>query len=156
MDDTHVYAPISYPGRSIPAQTVPADLKPGLYAVNLKDGSIDWKMEVKPDCTPERKKFVPRCDALFGLSGAPTVIGEYVVTGGLDGRVYVVERKTGKLAAQWDTARTFESINGIEGNGASVDNASIIAVNGLLLMNSGYGLFGQGAGNVMIAYKPRS
>ena len=113
-------------------------------------------MEVKPDCTPERKKFVPRCDALFGLSGAPTVIGEYVVTGGLDGRVYVVERKTGKLAAQWDTARTFESINGIEGNGASVDNASIIAVNGLLLMNSGYGLFGQGAGNVMIAYKPRS
>jgi len=25
-----------------------------------------------------------------------------------------------------------------------------------LLMNSGYGLFGQGAGNVMIAYKPRS
>jgi len=156
VDDTHVYAPISYPGRSIPAQTVPADLKPGLYAVNLKDGSIDWKMEVKPDCTPERKKFVPRCDALFGLSGAPTVIGEYVVTGGLDGRVYVVERKTGKLAAQWDTARTFESINGIEGNGASVDNASIIAVNGLLLMNSGYGLFGQGAGNVMIAYKPRS
>ena len=67
-----------------------------------------------------------------------------------------VERKTGKLAAQWDTARTFESINGIEGNGESVDNASIIAVNGLLLMNSGYGLFGQGAGNVMIAYKPRS
>ena len=97
-----------------------------------------------------------RCDALFGLSGAPTVIGDYVVTGGLDGRVYVVERKTGKLAAQWDTARTFPTINGIEGNGASVDNASIIAVNGLLIMNSGYGLFGQGAGNVMIAYKPKN
>ena len=156
VDDTHVYAPISYPGRSIPAQVVPADLRPGLYAVNLKDGTIDWKMEVKADCTPERKKFVPRCDALFGLSGAPTVIGDYVVTGGLDGRVYVVERKTGKLAAQWDTARTFPTINGIEGNGASVDNASIIAVNGLLIMNSGYGLFGQGAGNVMIAYKPKN
>ena len=154
-DDTHVYAPISYPGRSNPSQTVPADLKPGLYAVNLKDGTIDWKFEVKPDCTPERKKFVPRCDALFGLSGAPTVIGDYVVTGGLDGRVYVVERKTGKLAAQWDTAQTYKTINGVEGNGASVDNASIIAVNGLLLMNSGYGLFGQGAGNVMIAYKPK-
>lgn len=154
-DDTHVYAPISYPGRSIPQQVVPADLHPGLYAVNLKDGSIDWRFEVKPDCTAERKKFVPRCDALFGLSGAPTVIGDYVVTGGLDGRVYVVERKTGKLAAQWDTAQTYKTINGVEGNGASVDNASIIAVNGLLLMNSGYGLFGQGAGNVMIAYKPK-
>jgi polyvinyl alcohol dehydrogenase (cytochrome) len=113
-------------------------------------------MEVKPDCTDARKKFVPRCNSLFGLSGAPTVIGDYVVTGGLDGRVYVVERKTGKLSAQWDTARTFETINGVEGNGASVDNASIIAANGLLIMNSGYGLFGQGAGNVMIAYKPKN
>jgi hypothetical protein len=37
-----------------------------------------------------------------------------------------------------------------------VDNASIVAVNGLILVNSGYGLFAQGAGNVMIAYKPKS
>lgn len=156
VDDTHVYAPISYPGRSIPDQVVPADLKPGLYAVNLKDGSIDWKFEVKPDCTDARKKFVPRCNSLFGLSGAPTVIGDHIITGGLDGRVYVVERKTGKLVAQWDTAQDFQTVNGVTANGASVDNASIVAVNGLVLVNSGYGLFAQGAGNVMIAYKPKS
>ena len=135
---------------------MPADLKPGLYAVNLKDGSIDWKFEVKPDCTDARKKFVPRCNSLFGLSGAPTVIGDHIITGGLDGRVYVVERKTGKLVAQWDTAQDFQTVNGVTANGASVDNASIIAVNGLVLVNSGYGLFAQGAGNVMIAYKPKS
>ncbi len=156
VDETHVYAPISYPGRSIPGQDVDPNLKPGLYAVNLQDGSIDWKFEVKPDCTDERKKFVPRCNGLFGLSGAPTVIGDHIVTGGLDGRVYVVERKTGKLVSQWDTAQKYQTVNGVEGNGASVDNASIIATNGLLIMNSGYGLFGQGAGNVMIAYKPKS
>ena len=95
-DDTHVYAPISYPGRSIPGQEVPADLKPGLYAVNLNDGTIDWKFEAKADCTEQRRKFVPRCNGLFGLSGAPTVIGDHIVTGGLDGRVYMVERKTGQ------------------------------------------------------------
>jgi polyvinyl alcohol dehydrogenase (cytochrome) len=156
VDDTHVYAPISYIGRSIPGQEVAADMKPGLYAVNLKDGAIDWKFEVKPDCTDERKKFVPRCNALFGLSGAPTVIGDHIITGGLDGRVYVVERKTGKLVTRWDTARDFDTINGVKGNGASVDNASIIAANGLVIMNSGYGLFGQGAGNVMLAFKPKS
>ena len=135
---------------------MPADLKPGLYAVNLKDGSIDWKFEVKPDCTDARKKFVPRCNSLFGLSGAPTVIGDFIVTGGLDGRIYILERKTGKLVAQWDTAQDFQTVNGVTANGASVDNASIIAVNGLVLVNSGYGLFAQGAGNVMIAYKPKS
>jgi polyvinyl alcohol dehydrogenase (cytochrome) len=155
-DDTHVYAPISNAGQPIPGQSVPPNIKPGLYAVNLNDGSIDWAFEAKPDCTEERKKFVPRCNALFGLSGAPTVIGDHVVTGGLDGRVYVLERKTGKLVQTLETARTFQTINGVEGNGASVDNASIIGVNGLLLVNSGYGLFGQGAGNVMVAFKPQA
>jgi polyvinyl alcohol dehydrogenase (cytochrome) len=155
-DDTHVYAPISYPGRSIPGQEVPADLKPGLYAVNLNDGTIDWKFEATPDCTEQRRKFVPRCNALFGLSGAPTVFGDHVITGGLDGRVYMVEKKTGKLVWSFDTARDFETLNGVKGNGASVDNASIIAANGLVIMNSGYGLFGQGAGNVMLAFKPKS
>ena len=156
-DDTHVYAPISYPGRSIPtpAQVVPPDLKPGLYAVNLKDGSIDWKFEAKPDCTDARKKFVPRCGSLFGLSGAPTLIGDYIVTGGLDGRVYVIEKATGKLIQTIETARDFDTVNGVKGNGASVDNASIVAANGMVFVNSGYGLFGQGAGNVMIALKPK-
>jgi len=155
-DDTHVYAPISYPGRSIPGQDVDPSLKPGLYAVNLNDGTIDWKFEVAPDCTDARKKFVPRCNSLFGLSGAPTVIGDHIITGGLDGRVYMVEKKTGKLVWQYDTARDFTTLNGVKGNGGSVDNASIIAANGLVIMNSGYGLFGQGAGNVMIAFKPKS
>jgi polyvinyl alcohol dehydrogenase (cytochrome) len=155
-DDTHVYAPISYPGRSLPAQEVPGDLKPGLYAVNLQDGKIDWKFEVKADCTDARKKFVPRCGSLFGLSGAPTIIGDHIVTGGLDGRIYVIDRKTGQLVSQYDTARDYDTLNGVKGNGASVDNASIIAVNGMIILNSGYGLFGQGAGNVMIALKPKS
>ena len=154
-DETHVYAPISYPGRSIPNQVVPETLKPGLYALNLKDGTIDWKFEAAPDCTDNRKKFVPRCTTLFGLSGAPTIIGDHVVTGGLDGRLYVIEKKTGKLVATYDTAQDYKTVNGVTANGASIDNASIIAANGLLIMNSGYGLFGQGAGNVMIAFKPK-
>ncbi len=156
VDDTHVYAPISYPGRSIPGQEVPAAIKPGLYAVNLNDGAIDWEFHVSADCTDARKAYVPRCATLFGLSGAPTVVGDHVVQGGLDGRLYILERKTGKLVWQYDTAREFETVNGVKGNGASIDNASIVAVNGLLIMNSGYGLFGQGAGNVMLAFKPKS
>ncbi len=154
-DDTHVYAPISNAGRSIPEQEVADTIKPGLYAVNLNDGSIDWTFHVSGACTAEEKKFVPRCAGLFGLSGAPTVIGDHIITGGLDGRVYMLERKTGKLVWQYSTAQAFKTINGIEGNGGAVDNASIIAANGLVIMNSGYGLFGQGAGNVMIAFKPK-
>ncbi len=155
-DDTHVYAPISNAGRSITGQEVADSIKPGLYAVNLNDGSIDWTFHVSGACTAEEKKFVPRCAGLFGLSGAPTVIGDHIITGGLDGRVYMLERKTGKLVWQYSTAQEFKTINGVAGNGGAVDNASIIAANGLVILNSGYGLFGQGAGNVMIAFKPKS
>jgi polyvinyl alcohol dehydrogenase (cytochrome) len=36
-----------------------------------------------------------------------------------------------------------------------IDNASIVAVNGMLFVNSGYGLFGQMPGNVLLAFKPK-
>ncbi len=154
-DETHVYAPISNAGRPIPGQDVPADIKPGMYAVNLNDGSIDWSYHVKSACDEEAQAFVPRCKILYGLSGAPTVIGDYLVTGGLDGRLFVFDKATGEVVWEYQTARKYDTVNGIEGNGGAVDNASIVATNGLLLVNSGYGLFGQGAGNVMVAFKPK-
>ena len=155
-DDTHVYAPISNAGRPIPGQDVPADIQPGMYAVNLNDGTIDWAYHVESACDDAAKAFVPRCKILYGLSGAPTVIGDYLVTGGLDGRVFVFDKTNGDVVWEYQTAKSYNTINGVEGNGGAVDNASIVAANGLLLVNSGYGLFGQGAGNVMLAFKPRA
>jgi polyvinyl alcohol dehydrogenase (cytochrome) len=164
-DETHVYAPVSFTGARLPAQDIAGDkvpqedpaanIKPGLYAVNLEDGKIDWHFETTPDCTPERKKFVDRCTSLYGVSAAPTVIGDYVVAGGLDGRVYMLNRKTGKMVWQYDTAKDFRTTNGIAANGGTIDNAGIIAANGMLILNSGYSMFGQGPGNVTLAFKPK-
>ena len=153
VDDRRVYAPITLPGDNIPGQAVPAHIKHGVYALNLDSGAIDWAFNVGPSCGPERKVFTPYCELYFGMSGAPTIIGDTVVTGGVDGRLYVLDRATGRLIWKFDTARRFESLNGVEGNGASIGNASIVAVNGLLIVNSGYGQFGMGAGNVMLAFE---
>lgn len=156
-DATHVYAPISNTGRPVP--TDPAYdanlIKPGIYALNLNDGSIAWSFFTQADCANERQKRVPGCARLYGLSGAPSVIGDYVVTGGLDGWLYVLDRKTGALKWKYDTAQTYQGVNGVEGNGGSIDAASIVATRGLLIMNSGYGMFGQAPGNVMIAFRPK-
>jgi polyvinyl alcohol dehydrogenase (cytochrome) len=156
-DDKYVYAPISNTGRPVPGepQYDPSIIKPGIYALNLNDGSIAWAFNNTPDCNDARKKYVPACTRLFGLSGAPSVIGDYVVTGGLDGWMYVLDRRTGQLKGKYDTAQSYQGVNGVEGNGGSIDNASIIATHGLLIMNSGYGMFGQAPGNVMIAFKPK-
>jgi polyvinyl alcohol dehydrogenase (cytochrome) len=157
-DDRYVYAPISNTGRPIPGEPAynPDIIKPGIYALDLNDGSVAWRHYVTPDCNDARKKYVPRCAGLFGLSGAPSVIGDYVVTGGLDGWLYVLDRKTGKQLWKYDTAQTYQGVNGVEGNGGSIDNASIIATHGMLIMNSGYGMFGQAPGNVMIAFRPKN
>ncbi len=157
-DDKYVYAPISNAGRPVP--TDPAynvdQIKPGIYALNLNDGSIAWQYHVQANCgDDERKKFVPRCQNLFGLSGAPTIIGDYVITGGLDGWLYILDKHTGREVSKVNTARAYETVNGVEGNGGSIDNASIIATHGMLIVNSGYGMFGQAPGNVMIAFKPK-
>lgn len=154
-DDTHVYAPISQPGKDIPGQKVPDNIKHGIYALNLETGAIDWAFHVEPGCSEGANKFVPRCNTSFGLSGAPTVIGERVIVGGQQGMLYVLDKKTGKLMWSYDTAREYTGIGGIKGNGAAIDNASIVGVNGLLIVNSGYGVFGVGPGNVMLAFKPK-
>jgi polyvinyl alcohol dehydrogenase (cytochrome) len=156
-DDKHVYAPISNTGRPVP--TDPAFdanlIKPGIYALNLDDGSIAWSFYTKADCEGDRRTRMPQCARLFGLSGAPTVIGDYVVTGGLDGWLYVLDKNTGALKWKYDTAQKYQGVNGVEGNGGSIDAASIIATDGMLIMNSGYGMFGQAPGNVMIAFRPK-
>lgn len=152
-DERRVYAPITLPGDPIPGQDVPAHIKHGLYALNLDSGAIDWAFHVGPTCPPEQKAFTPYCQLYFGLSGAPTIVGDTVITGGVDGRLYVVDRASGRLLWHFDTARKFDALNGVEGNGAAIDNASIVAVNGLLIVNSGYGQFGMGAGNVMLAFE---
>ncbi len=69
-DDTHIYAPISNTGRPVP--TDPAYdtnlIKPGLFALNLNDGSVAWSFYTQADCTGDRQKRLPQCARLFGLS----------------------------------------------------------------------------------------
>ncbi len=78
-----------------------------------------------------------------------------VIQGGLDGRLYVVDAKTGQELWKYDTLRDFPTLNGVAGKGGSIDSASIVGVNGLVLVGSGYGMFGQAPGNVLLAFRPK-
>lgn len=78
-----------------------------------------------------------------------------VVQGSLDGRLFVLDTKTGAELWKFDTLREFQTINGVAGKGGSIDAASIVAANGVLLVGSGYGMFGQAPGNVLLAFRPK-
>jgi polyvinyl alcohol dehydrogenase (cytochrome) len=84
------------------------------------------------------------------------VIDGAVVAAALDGTLFVIDKKTGKQLWSFKTAQDFEGVNGVKGKGGAIDSNSITAANGLLLVNSGYGMFGQAGGNVLLAFKPKS
>ncbi|WP_198683711.1 outer membrane protein assembly factor BamB family protein [Peristeroidobacter agariperforans] len=153
-DGERVFVPINWP-YGVP-RGANATQQPGLHAVKAETGEVLWTFESKADCRGERAERIRGCASSMGLSAAPVVIDGAVVQGGLDGMVRAFDARTGKVLFSFDTAREFKTINGVEGRGGSIDNASIVAANGLLLVSSGYGMFGQMPGNVLLAFKPKT
>ena len=153
-DGVRVFAPIhAFPG---PDGTDP-NQTPGLHAVRIDDGTVEWSFTATADCNGDRATRVPTCKGNIGLSGAPTVIDGAVVEGSVDGFLRAFDAKSGALLWQFDTAIPWQGANGVAGHGGAIDNASIVAANGLLFVNSGYGLMGgQRAGNVFIAFRRKT
>ena len=152
-----VYAPISFVGGKRPDETVdPTSIKSGVYALDARSGKVKWLFATAPDCTGDRPARMPSCGRAFGMSTAPTVIDGALVEGALDGYLYVIDAGSGKLLWKIDTAIAYQGINGVAGKGGAIDAASITAGDGLLFVNSGYGMFGQAPGNVFLAFKPKS
>ena len=88
------------------------------------------------------------------MSTAPAVIDGVVLAATLDGTLHALDAKTGKLLWIQATAKDYTTANGVPGKGGAIDAASIYAANGLLVVNSGYGSFGQAPGNVILGFKP--
>jgi polyvinyl alcohol dehydrogenase (cytochrome) len=158
FDNDTLYAPISNVGRPIPGEwDGDPSIKPGLYALDAKTGKIKWQFNPEPPPgTP-----APAPGTRGGWRGnvfstAPTLVDGTVVTAALNGALYVNDAKTGKLLWSYETAKEYDGINGVKGKGGAIDSNSITAANGLLLVNSGYGMFGQAGGNMLLAFKPKA
>jgi polyvinyl alcohol dehydrogenase (cytochrome) len=52
-------------------------------------------------------------------------------------------------------AKPFTTVNGVKANGGSLDSAGPTIASGMIFVNSGYGLYGGQAGNVLAAFAPR-
>ena len=148
--DQRVFAAINRVG--IPRED--PDGEPGLHAIDINNGNILWSYRNKPDCSATRKKHIHSCDTNFGMSSATLVIDGAVVQGTNDGFLKVFDGDNGELLFSYDIAREFNTLNGVAGHGGSIDNASIVAANGLLLVQSGYGLLGV-PGNILLAFKQK-
>ena len=129
------------------------DSRPGVYSYFLRTGEPSWFHEVKSDCEG-RSDRLRRCASLYGFSAAPLTVDGAVLTGSLDGRLFVFNAESGEELFRYDTVKDFETVNGVKGYGGSIDSHAIAAGSGMVFVGSGYGSFSQVAGNVLLAFKP--
>jgi polyvinyl alcohol dehydrogenase (cytochrome) len=116
---------------------------PGLYALDLQTGKLQWKAAT-PECA--------RKGCLRANSAAPVVIPGIVFAGGTDGYIRAYATENGEILWDFDTAIEYETANGIKGKGGAIDGPAPVVSDGMLFVNSGYGMFGQTAGNVLLAF----
>lgn len=119
----------------------------GLVALDLVDGHKVW--EVPPHQGSCAGK--PRCNT--GQLAAVTVIEGAVFSGSLDGYLRAYDTGSGEVLWQFDTARVFEAVNGIDTRGGSINGPGPAIANGRVFINSGYGMWNVWMpGNALIAF----
>ena len=70
----------------------------------------------------------------------------------MDGITRAYNIQTGEIEWQLDTTQAFDSITGESASGGSMGGAAgPVAMNGLLVLSSGYGIYNHMAGNLLLA-----
>jgi polyvinyl alcohol dehydrogenase (cytochrome) len=151
-DGQRVFAPMndnSQPTEELPLAGV------ALHALDVETGKVLWTAKGEGDCSGDRRERYPNCERRFGFSPAPLVIDGAVLQGSVDGILRVFDTETGAELWRYDTMRTFDTVNGVPGNGGSIDSSPYIAADGMLYVVSGYARFGESPGNVILAFRPK-
>jgi polyvinyl alcohol dehydrogenase (cytochrome) len=115
-------------------------------ALDLETGEEVWYAPVAP---PEGR------ESRRGVVGAVTLIPGVLLSGARDGMVRAVSSHTGQLLWSFDTAREFETVNGVPAKGGSVGSGGVAVAGGMIFVGSGYPGFQNGdPGNVLLAFAP--
>jgi polyvinyl alcohol dehydrogenase (cytochrome) len=109
---------------------------PGIFALDLLNGKLIWK-------TP--------CSS--STSAAPLLVPGIVFAGSLDGHIRAYASRDGKILWDFNTEMTYETTDGFPGKGGALDGPAPVVSGGILLVNSGYGMFGEKGGNVLLAFE---
>lgn len=142
-DGNNVYATNADNALTIDRRDSSQIANPGVFAMDLFSGKVIWTSPA------------PACDKQNCLpfnSAAPAVIPGIVFAGSLDGHIRGYATKDGKILWDFDTAKNFGTVNGIPAKGGSLDGPAPVFADGMLYVNSGYNMFGEMAGNVILAF----
>ena len=124
--------------------------RPGIFAVDATTGSEVWAQPADNVCPRDN----PFCDP--GISSAVTAIPGAVIAGHMDGRLRVYAATDGAVLWEYDTLGEQRTISGETARGGSMSGGGPAVADGMLYVNSGYGLYFHMPGNVLLAFRPKS
>jgi len=147
-DPSNVYVALSDVGRISLAYSTSSDVDPkaggGMFALRLNDGERVWYTPA-PACGDK-----PRCSP--AQSAAVSAIPGVAFSGSVDGHFRAYSTSDGKIVWDFDTVRSYETVNGVPARGGSLDGPGAAVAGGMLFVNSGYGGNGGMPGNALLAF----
>ena len=153
-DGQNIYAAVSDIARIAHKRNDPSDLRDrdldpnaggGLTAIRVGDGSKAW-FTAGQACNPPR----PGCSP--AQPSAVTAIPGVVFSGSVDGHLRAYAAEDGNILWDFDTAREFPTVNGVKGQGGSLDGPGAVVVKGMVYVNSGYSRQAGMPGNMLLAF----
>jgi polyvinyl alcohol dehydrogenase (cytochrome) len=122
--------------------------RPGMYALDATTGELRWENLTDNICGD-----LQFCNP--GISAAVTAIPGAVIAGHLDGRLRVYDANDGAVLWEYDTLHSVETVSGESAHGGSMSGGGPVVADGMLYVNSGYGIYFHMPGNVLLAFGPK-
>ena len=135
------------------------DANPGVFALDTKTGQLIWSHKAERDCefSGSRRRNSgsewPSCPWHYAFSAAPASTNDVAFAGSLDGRVFAFDVTDGQVLWTYDTKQPFQGTNGSDAHGGSIDNPGIALAGNQVMVLSGYDMFGQMPGNVLLMFE---
>jgi polyvinyl alcohol dehydrogenase (cytochrome) len=144
--DAHqVYVPISDMTQTHSDKPVSEPPHPGLYALDSATGRLRWAARADDVCRG-------RVDCDPGILAAITVVPGAVFAGHMDGRVRAYDTRNGRVLWEYDSSQQVATVSGVTAHGGSVGGGGPMVVDGMLYINSGYGIYWHMPGNLLLAF----
>ncbi len=115
-----------------------------MFALRSESGRQEWHTP-PPSCGTR-----PRCSP--AQLAAVSAISGVIFSGSLDGHMRAFAANDGTVVWDYDTVRAYQTVNGIEGHGGSLDGPGPAIGNGVIVFNSGSHTAGGVPGNVLLAF----
>jgi len=142
-DSKNLYVPIADIPEKINTEHSP---QPGVHSVSIKDGQRKWYKPSPPICPSEEFK----CYSSY--SAAASSAEGMIIVGSMNGAIEIISSYDGELLWSYNTAKEFQTINNIPANGGSIDSDGPILAGRHLVVTSGYDIYGQITGNVLLVF----